>query len=86
MVRWVRKRAEVTLVLLRTNAGSQRTTLTLPKGTHHGLSVYLISERFHHHGHSGTNPIQSTAHMCYDVIEASDVLSSQGRHLQNEPF
>lgn len=35
---------------------------------------------------STTMAIQSTAHTCYDVIEASDVLSSQGRHLQKEPF
>lgn len=85
MVRWIRKRAEVTLVLLRTNAGSQRTTLTPPKDTHHGLSVYLISERFHHHGHPKHSTHVLWCHRGFRCAEQPGAAPSKGAILRPNP-
>lgn len=80
------KEGSFILVLLRTNLGPQEITLILPKDTHYDLSVYLILKGSTATATMGTSPIESIAHKCNDVTEATDLLNSLGHLLQKEPF
>lgn len=80
------KEGSFILVLLRTNLGPQEITLILPKDTHYDLSVYLILKGSTATATMGTSPIESIAHKCNDVMEATDLLNSLGHLLQKEPF